>query len=480
MYWIGRSIVLLALVIIAAAILWPDAWRSTPDGPAENQVAVDPSMPLTLPNGNLDGQTASDDNPHISDMQNPLTRAIDGMLASHGEVFKDSESGLRDQLQDADRQLTNVKADIRSAMQNANRQIRIPGQKSPLVMLVVFEGIAKSELGFYGQIGKTPLLESFAEKGTVFDNCYAGPSSEIAQFMFLTGSGHSKKKSRYNRLAQMMWNSGYRTILMDGTGWMSSAERQFIDEDVQLTFNSHSSLPTNLTFNGASAKIVANENETLEDDVSAAELLVGQARELIENNPSHRPTFVEFHFSVNGEDDKSRAEEVAQIDQAIGRLVYSVQKSRNSRSVLLMVTGLPGDTGNDVEVAALSETELQVPLMVYRSHGESPARVIDACGLLDVLPTLADGIGSSRIPRNSGTSLLKWMNGEPAPTRVFRWTNPNDEDQVAVRQGPWKAIFGSSNQLFFLPDDPQEKVNVAGKHQDVLSDLAKYGRVEQR
>ena len=475
MHWIGRSIVLLALLVIAAAIFWPDAWRAAGDNTAKKSGAEGEVAPQTEPGTVLDTpSTTSDDNPQVSDMQNPLTRALDGMLASHGEVFKDSEGGLRDQIEDADRRLSGIKSDIRSAMRNANRQIRVPGQNSPLVMMIVLEGVTKDELGFYGHPGKTPLMEALAEQGTVFESCYAGPSVDIARFMLMTGSGFSKGKARNNRIAEMMWNSGYRALLVDGTNWMSPFERRQYDEDVQAEVDEITGLPAKLTFNGAEAKIVANHNDNAGDDISTVDLLVGQSRELLLNRPSNRPVYVEYHFSVTADDPKVREAQIADIDQEIGRLFHAMHVARSGRSMVMVVTGLPRADMRESE-GILRESNLQVPLMIYRSHSKNVAKIEEPCGLLDVMPTLASVIASSRVPRHNGISLQPWMDGKPTSSRRFRWTNPSDEDQFAIRQGPWKAIFGASDQLFFLPDDPRETKNVAAQHPQVLQGLSGSG-----
>ncbi|WDI40801.1 sulfatase-like hydrolase/transferase [Bremerella sp. P1] len=472
MHWIGRSIVLLALLVIAAAIFWPDAWRAGSGNIPNKPLAEAESSGQTVPGFVSDAESmTADDNPHVSDMKNPLTRALDGMLASHGEVFKDSEDGLRDRIEDADRRLSGVKSDIRSAMRNANRQVRVPGQNSPLVMLVVLEGVAKDELGFYGEPGKTPLLEALAEQGTVFESCYAGPTVDIARHMLMTGSGFSKGKARSNQIAEMMWNSGYRALLVEDANWMSEYERHQYDEDVSAKVDPTTGLPVKLVFNGAEAKIVANQNEDSDDDISSTDLLVGQSRELLLKRPSNRPVYVEYHFSVTTDDPEARATQIAEIDQSIGRLFHSMHTARSGRSMVMVVTGLPPAKQPQNE-GILSESNLQVPLMIYRSHKNNVAKIEEPCGLLDVLPTLAGMITSSRVPRHNGISLQPWMDGKPTSTRRFRWTNPSDEDQFAIRQGPWKAIFGASDQLFFLPDDPRETNNVAAQHPQVLQGLS--------
>ncbi|MEW4456204.1 sulfatase-like hydrolase/transferase [Bremerella sp. JC817] len=483
MYWIGRSIVLVAVLVIVGAFFWSNLARSDSGtsakatGPGEGDLQIDPTGL-----GSSDDDFSGDDDVHVSNMQNSLTRSLDGMLASHGEVFKDAEGGLRDQLVDADRRLSGIKSEIRSALRNANRQMRVPGQNSPLIMMVVLEGATKEDVGFYAQSGKTPLLEALAEQGTVFQSCYAGPTAEIAQHMLLSGSSFSAGRSRNNLIAEMMWNSGYRALLMDGSDWLSVQDLPYYDEQVQLALNPESGLPEKLSFNGAEAKIVTNLNDDPNDDVSAAKLLLGQARELLANTPSKRPTFIEFHFTLTAKDEKQRAAEVAEIDRLVGRLFHALDEARNGRQMMMVVVGLPAANASPVEdQLALTEDNLQVPLMIYRSHHKGVASIDAPVGLIDILPTLGDAVDSSRVPRNDGHSLLKWMDGEPIQTqRVFRWSNPSDPKHVAIRQGPWKVVMGPTTQLFYLPDDPQEQTDVAAKHPDILKTLAEHGPVESR
>ncbi|WP_158265213.1 sulfatase-like hydrolase/transferase [Blastopirellula marina] len=426
--------------------------------------------------------SGTDDNAYVSSLDNDLTRSLDQMVAAHGEVFEESDAGLQDRLADADRRLSSIKSEIRTAMRNANRQVRLPGQSSPLIMLVVLEGISKEELGFYGHPGATPLLEDLAERGTVFEACYAGPTPEIARYMLFTGSGHSDGDHRENLLAAMMWNSGYRPLLLENGNWIAKSERRFYDDSIHVATNADTHLPELLMQGEAEVRIVANQNDDSSDDVTTARLLAQQVRQMATTGRDRRPAFIQLHWQITATAPEERFRQIADIDQSVGRVFHDLQQKRGGRSMMLVVAGLPTEASVGTEATSLSEQSLQVPLMIHRTRNPHGATVAEPCGLLDVLPTLAEAIGSSRVPPHNGVSLLNWEDDSQRKkvTRVFRWSRPGNANEVAVRQGPWKAIFGATPQLFFLPDDPRETNDVADENQEVLEALAKYGQIEQR
>ena len=486
MHWIGRTVILLALLVIGLAVALPRVSTSSDSADLTDARSTKAPPSDAVPSPALPSNPLpTDDNLPLSPLKNDLTRSLDGMIQSHGEVFQDSESGLRERLEEADQRLSSIKAEIRGALRNANRQIRPAGQRLPNVILVLLEGVTKGDLGFYGTPGRTPLLEGLAERAAVFNTCYAGPTPEVARHMLLTGRGHNHGDSRDNRLAEMMWKSGYQTILLEDSTWLQPAERQAFDQQIALRTPPGSTHPTELVVNGAAAKVVANQNDDPADDLSGSQLLFEQARHLTRRGASSaRPQFLQLQVTLEASAPEARRKLVDQWDVALGRWIHSLEEGEGGRPVLLVVAGLPvaapSSTGPSA-VANLKEEHLQVPLMVYHSRLSELRRIDPPCALIDLLPTLAEAIQSARVPRSDGTSLLSWIQGDDRPPpaeRVFRWRDPHNSERIAVRQGPWKAIFGESGQLYYLPDDPQEQRNVAGEHPDVLQTLAKLGQAE--
>lgn len=486
MHWIGRTVILLALLVIGLAVALPRI--STSSDSADVADARSTNEPLSadaVPSPALHSNPPpTDDNLPLSPLKNDLTRSLDGMIQSHGEIFQDSEFGLRDRLEEADQRLSSIKSEIRGALRNANRQIRPAGQRSPNVVLVLLEGVRKGDLGFYGNPGRTPLLEGLAERAAVFNTCYAGPTPEVARHMLLTGQGHNHSDARDNRLAEMMWKSGYRTILLEDSMWLQPAERQAFDQQISLRTAPDSTHPTELVVNGAAAKVVANQNDDPADDLNGSQLLFEQARHLTRPGASSaRPQFLQLQVTLEASAPEARRKLVDQWDVALGRWIHSLEEE-GGRPVLLVLAGLPvadQSSAGPSAVANLKEEHLQVPLMIYHSGLSELRRMDSPCALIDLLPTLAEAIQSARVPRSDGTSLLSWIQGDdrtPPAERVFRWRDPQNSERFAVRQGPWKAIFGSSGQLYYLPNDPHEQRNVAGEHPDVLQTLAKFGQAE--
>lgn len=488
MHWIGRTVILLALFVIGLALALP---RISPSmdapNPAGNVAADDTAEAIAPPIPSFRADVpSSDDNQASSVLKNDLTRSLDGMIQSHDEVFQDSETGLRERLEEADQRLSSIKSEIRGALRNANRQIRPPGRRSPTVLLVLLEGMTKADLGFYSEAGRTPLLEGIAEQATVFDVCYAGPSTEVARHMLLTGEGHNGGETRQNRLAEMMWKSGYRTILLEGSNWLQASERQTFDHQVSLHMAPGNRYPTEVVVNGASAKVIANRNDDPSDDLTASQLLVEQARHFLVpgHSSSARPTFIQLHLTIDELRPDERRRVVDELDVMLGRWLHALEMHDNGRPFVLALAGLPLEpnaSDDESTSATLTEAALQVPLMIYDSQERLAQRTDRPCALLDLLPTLAEAIQSARIPRNSGTSLISWVSdGEDnsSVNRVFRWRDPKNAERIAIRQGPWKATFESTGQLYYLPDDPEEQRNVAGENPDVLKTLAKLGQVE--
>jgi len=490
MHWIGRALFASALLIVGLAIIQPALLKSwlagndlvKVDAGSNSDTAIDGKSPDAAPSENHN----SDDNPVSSDLKNPLTRSLDAVMGSNDEVFRDDETGLRSRLEEADTQLSRAKYLVRQSIRKANRQVRTSNDPSPIVLLIVLEGGTKDDLGIYGDFGKTPLLEGLAESGTVFSACYGGPTPAIARHMLLTGQGHSRSKPRTNRLAEMAWNSGYEPYIATDTNWMRQDELKPFANTVVTRVDEATLQVPSIVVNGAEARVIANTNDDPSDDTSNITLLTQPIRQLVSGTPRNQIAFAQLHLTIRSQETEARQAEILEMDQAFGRLINDLKKSDSGRSVNVLLTGLPNrshhQTENDKESSALAEANLQVPLMLYRSQDATPGVIETPCGLLDILPTLADCMNSARVPSTAGTSLVSWIDrrdlSRPLPERVFRFSDPENPNRMAIRRGPWKAIIGTESQLFFLPDDPHEQRDVSLEHVEILQSLSKFGRID--
>jgi len=483
MHWFIRIVGVLLVVVIAVGMFRPDALQQvkrTLTGPIaapreEAPAEDDPQLAM-----DEERQAIADDvGGPAGNLQNPLTRALGGMVNSLDDVFQDSGDGLSDQIQEADNQLTVAKEEIRDAIREVNRQVRVREWRSPHVILVVIQGIRKSDLTPYADHHATPLIEMIAEEGTIFDWCYAGPSREIARHMLLTGNGHSEGATRRNTLANMMWQGGYRTGLFGDVSWLTPAEKLSYDRWSEIKMPGQvGHAPKTYISSGATLKVTANNNESPDDDISAERLALSEAAEFVLASGLRRPAFAQVHLTIDPDlAAGDRAAMVAEIDRLLGRFIYRIENHERTEFLSVIITGTPPPVDR-TDSHKLYEADLQVPLIVRQSGMPKGQRSDVVCGLLDLAPTLGGLTHIFQKPPMSGGSLARVVSGKADNSligRAFRWPAGG---VTAVRQGPWKAIFADPVELYYMEDDPREEHNLAGEHQDVLRKLAELGGID--
>lgn len=110
---------------------------------------------------------------------------------------------------------------------------------------------------------------------------------------------------------------------------------------------------------------------------------------------------------------------------------------------------------------------------------KEPQKISGLAGLIDIFPTVLDCLGIP-YPENQvqGHSLLPLMRGGKNARR-YAFASEFDliakQNRMAVRDASWKLICtGNKNprcELYYLPDDPLERVNLADKHPEKVSEL---------
>ena len=131
----------------------------------------------------------------------------------------------------------------------------------------------------------------------------------------------------------------------------------------------------------------------------------------------------------------------------------------------------------------LYEGGLRVPYLVYWPDKISGGRVSDhLCYFPDVMPTLCELAGVPCPQDIDGLSFAPELLGERAAGRkqpqhpYLYWEH---REQVAVRQGNWKAILpgrGAAWELYDLANDLSETKNLAREHPEVLARLQAYAQ----
>ncbi len=127
----------------------------------------------------------------------------------------------------------------------------------------------------------------------------------------------------------------------------------------------------------------------------------------------------------------------------------------------------------------LREGGIRVPLIVTwegRIKGKTVSNHV--CASWDVMPTLCElaGIGT---PRTDGISFVPELLGKEQQEHDYLyWEFPEGQGMKAIRIGKWKGLIlnikkeGEGNFLLFdLENDPNELVNVASEHPDIVEQM---------
>lgn len=127
----------------------------------------------------------------------------------------------------------------------------------------------------------------------------------------------------------------------------------------------------------------------------------------------------------------------------------------------------------------LTDGGVCVPMIAYwkgRIAAGSTSDLISA--FWDMLPTFAELSGTKLSVETDGISILPTLlGGEQTEEHDFLyWEFKEQGGSMAVRLGDWKAIRSGVNanpdspvQLYYLPDDPQERQDLAAKYPDIVS-----------
>jgi arylsulfatase A-like enzyme len=184
---------------------------------------------------------------------------------------------------------------------------------------------------------------------------------------------------------------------------------------------------------------------------------------------------------------------ITRMDRDIGRLIDVVSERRLSERTLILFTS---DNGPHSEGGAdpgffrssgglrgikrdLYEGGIRVP-MLARWTGTIPAGRVSyhEWAHWDVLPTLAEVAGAKAPAGIDGLSMARALRGEQQPGHDFMYWEFHERGfQQAVRMGNWKAVRLKKDaplELYELPNDPHEQINVAAEKPDVVAKIEQY------
>lgn len=181
--------------------------------------------------------------------------------------------------------------------------------------------------------------------------------------------------------------------------------------------------------------------------------------------------------------------DVALTDQRVGELLAVLRRAGILEESLLLITA---DHGESLEQGViglhspvLRQSTLHVPLLITARALPAGRRVEAIVGLVDVAPTVLEGLGvlptmpfqgrsrwpllEGAVPAEEGT-VFSMLPSEYLGRRLPGF--PEDPPAIAARRGRFKLVKSPDQiELFDLERDPEEQVDVAPEHPEIVAAL---------
>ncbi len=333
--------------------------------------------------------------------ENPLVRGIQQALRA--SPLAEEATGLEDDLEEADDLLSRAKQSNREALREANRQVRLRNHGSPNVLFIVAEGVSRDALGVYGAADNpTVHLDAFAQAGVRFTNFTAPWEEDIYWRRLLTGQRTDDvdelPRGRVSTLSALMWQGGYTTHLIgdcSAGGLFANVDPREFEFDDWAGLRDQAALDDSFpdvleAAGGATLQVSANANG--KEGISAGKLFTNVAKAQLARLLKGRPFFMIVAYP------RHVANDVKELDAAVGELMAELDKLKLSRHTVVIFTGT-GDK-NSATVPAIRHSA-PAPMIVRRA-GQQPPGVVSshAWDVADVLPTLADAVSAIHRPRS--------------------------------------------------------------------------------
>jgi len=161
--------------------------------------------------------------------------------------------------------------------------------------------------------------------------------------------------------------------------------------------------------------------------------------------------------------------EILYCDEAVGKLVARLSDLGVEDDTVIILTADHGESLGEHDYYLghgkfVYEASSRVPLIVYGpSIIKNPGRIEEQVNLINITPTILDLAGIPIPPGMEGKSLLPMINGEDISGDEYIFLERKNQIK-AVRTNDWKYIANidkSTDELYYLRDDPLETKNVA-------------------
>lgn len=407
----------------------------------------------------------------------------------------------------------------------------------PNVLLITIDTLRPDRLGAYGNVNAlTPQIDRLAREGALFLDATSVSAWTLPSMASIMTSAYPARHGAFRvdrqidstlpTLAETLGGAGYTTAGVHGHLLVSSLygfDKGF-DHLVELGVNLNDA---NAAWEEANNP---SPNQPTADEINAA------AREWLSNDPPE-PFFLWVHYfdphlpykppgrflgafdssppdriTLNGRPPQKyfRAQnpmpeglrqrilglydgEIHAVDRAVGELLQAYYGASTGEAIVVLTS----DHGEEFkEHGRLNHTKtlydelLRVPLVVAGPHIEPGSRVASQAQNVDIFPTILKMLQIEKPAGLHGRALtFSDEDGSPRETQLSETRNRSWSDSAgvkatganplflrSVRQGPWKMIVSlldDRKELYFLPDDPAELMDVAAANGKVIDRLTR-------
>lgn len=342
------------------------------------------------------------------------------------------------------------------------------------LLLITIDTLRADRVGAYGGGSLTPTLDRLAAGGVRFANAHAhAPLTLPAHTSIMTGlvpathgvhdNGAAPLDAQHPTMAGLLRGAGYRTGAFVGAFVLDARFGLNRGFDVYDDKVGSGSGPVNFAFAERPADRVAKiAGDWIVDAAAPARPWFSWVHLFDPHAPYRAP---EQH-AANPYDN-----EVAFVDEQIGRLLDRLREARQLDRTLIVVLADHGESlgehGEATHGLFAYDATLRIPLIVAGPPihpGVSTAAVAQA----DVLPTVLDLLGIAA-PQTDGHSMRGALAGGSVPSQPLyfealdAYLTRNWAPLTGVIEDGWKYIHLPEPELYDLANDPGELHNLAGR-----------------
>ena len=358
------------------------------------------------------------------------------------------------------------------------------------VLLISMDTTRADHLGCYGHPAKaTPNIDRVARQGTLFEQCYSVAPitlpSHSSMFTSTLPFVHGVRDNGVYRLrpenltiTEVLKENGFATAGVVGAFVL---DRAF---GLSQGFDDYSDV-RRVDVGGSERATRIREANQVTDHALEALRKIGEQRFFLFVHYFDPHERYEPPPPWAGKFNDPYLEEIAFVDEQIGRLLAGLDELKLTERTLVIITGDHGEGRGDHDESThgyfVYDSTLRVPLIMRAPRRIPPGRRVgEQVRLIDLAPTILDLVGGGELPHAQGSSLVGLLRGDaeskqtPRPVyseTLFPRTYLKFSQLRSLRAEGWKYIHADPPELYNVAADPRETRNLADEQPDRVRDM---------